>query len=76
MKKLLILGVAFVAVLTLVCGYFSFFKTGNQNFNVQLANIEAISDSESGPVVAECPGGEEDCARIIVGNEVHIFMKP
>lgn len=40
--------------------------------DLQLANIEAISESKEAPV-KECPGGSTECQRVLVGNTVHIF---
>ena len=38
-----------------------------------LANVEALADDES--VTVECPGGTDECARVLVGNTVHLFYK-
>jgi len=40
--------------------------------DLQLANIEAISQSKEAPV-KECPGGPTECDRVLVGNTLHIF---
>ena len=61
-----------------------FFPTKDENnvYNSQksdvmsdlaLANVEALADDES--VTVECPGGTDECARVLVGNTVHLFYK-
>jgi len=42
--------------------------------NLQMENVNAIAlaDSEGGSSIT-CDGGRNECARIIRGNEVHLF---
>lgn len=71
-----VLCTAFIASVTLCGMYFSLLSNQKQNSKVQLTNIEALSDSENGPTVFECPDGPNECARVITGNTVHIFKMP
>lgn len=73
MRKKLFAALA-VAVVAVVAGYnvYSLQKSTTLS-DLALANVEALASDESTTV--DCPRGSTECARVIVGNTVHIFYK-
>ena len=72
MKKFL--KFAFVAIFVATAGYGVYASQRAEAMSdLALANVEALADDES--VTVECPGGTDECARVLVGNTVHLFYK-
>ena len=69
-----ILKATVVAAFALVAG-FNVYNSQKSDVmsELALANVEALADDES--VTVECPGGTDECARVLVGNTVHLFYK-
>lgn len=67
------IGVVTVIAVAVIVAY----NSQKQSFtlsNIALENIEAIARNEDSNA-KECPGGSTECARIIVGNTVHLFYE-
>lgn len=76
MMKKNFIKAAFVAAFASIAGYGVY--TSQQKVEMSdlvMANVEALAQSE-GSVTVECPGGKVECARVIMGNEVHLYYKP
>ena len=69
-----ILKATLVAAFGLIAG-FNVYNSQKSDVmsELALANVEALADDES--VTVECPGGTDECARVLVGNTVHLFSK-
>lgn len=69
-----IFGIVVMAAIAVIAGW----NIGqNENdiklSNLALSNVEALAADEE--VTLDCPGGQRECARVIVGNTVHLFNK-
>lgn len=74
MKKS-VLKIVFASAFALVAGYSVYASQQKVEMSdLAMANVEALAQSE-GSVTVECPGGIDECARIIMGNEVHLYYK-
>lgn len=72
--------IAFIVAIAVATGYTAYSQSQKTEIlsDLALENVEALaSGEESGgsSVTVECPGGGIECARIIRGNEVHLFYK-
>jgi len=73
MKKTIIKS-AFVAACIAVAGYAVYHSQNEVKLSeLAMENVEALAGGES--VTVECPGGRTECARVIMGNTVHLYYK-
>ena len=70
-----ILKATLVAAFGLIAG-FNVYNSQKSDVmsELALANVEALAD-DAESVTVECPGGTDECARVLVGNTVHLFYK-
>lgn len=72
----MIVGLSALFALSLINVNFNDIKNENQHSS-KLAFFEkvALADSECDCDSKDCPGGSNECFRVTVGNEVHIFYE-
>ena len=69
-----IFTIFFASAFALMAGYVVYASQQEVEMSdLAMANVEALADDES--VTVECPGGTDECARVLVGNTVHLFYK-
>ena len=71
-----ILGGILAVILVVVMALNVNFSAKSNDFSDSfLANVEALAKDETTDVI-NCPGGPTECARVAVGNTLHLFYKP